>query len=78
MEYNAVELSQLKAVNVEVPLVSNFMDISMLEDAICDTSLSLLGDEVSDSEEVEITKGMVFDTLEHLKYFSYGLCRSLP
>jgi hypothetical protein len=68
MEYNAIELSQLKAVN-EVPLVSNFMDISMVEEAICDTGLSLLGDEVPDSEEVEIKKGMVFDTLEHLKYF---------
>ena len=37
--------------------------------AICDTGLMLLGYEVPDSEEVEIKKGMVFDTLEHLKYF---------
>ena len=47
----------------------NFMDISMVEQAICDTGLSLLPDEVPDSEEVEIKKGMIFDTLEHLKYF---------
>jgi hypothetical protein len=69
MEYNAVELSQLKVADVEVPLVSDFMDISMVEEAICDISLSLLGDEVPDSEEVETKKGMVFDTLEHLKSF---------
>jgi len=31
--------------------------------------LTLLADEVPDSEEVEVKKGMVFDTLEHLKYF---------
>ena len=69
MEYNDVELRQLKAFHVEVPSVPNFMDISMVDQAICDTSLSLLADEVPDSEEVEIKKGMVFDRLEHLKYF---------
>ena len=77
MEYNDVELRQLKAVHVEVPSVPNFMDISMVDQAICDTGLSLLPDEVPDSEEVEIKKGMIFDTLEHLKYFSDGLCRSV-
>ena len=54
---------------MEVPSVPNFMDISMLDQTICDTGLTLLADEVLDSEEVEIKKGMVFDTLEHLKYF---------
>jgi hypothetical protein len=41
----------------------------MVDQAICDTGLSLLAEELPDSEEVEIKKGMVFDTLEHLKYF---------
>jgi len=59
----------LKVVHVEVPSVSNFMDISMIDQSICDTGLSLLANEVLDTEEVEIKKGMVFDTLEHLKYF---------
>ena len=54
---------------MEVPSVPNFMDISMVDQAICDTGLTLLADEVPDSEEVEIKKGMVFDTSEHLKYF---------
>jgi hypothetical protein len=63
MEYNDVELGQLKAVHVEVP------SVSVVDQAICDTGLSLLADEVPDSEEVEIKKGMIFDTLEHLKYF---------
>ena len=54
---------------MEVPSVPNFMDISMVDQAICDTSLTLVADEVLDSEEVEIKKGMVFETLEHLKYF---------
>ncbi|CAD6248099.1 unnamed protein product [Miscanthus lutarioriparius] len=31
MEYNDVELRQLKVVHMEVPLVPNFMDISMVE-----------------------------------------------
>ena len=44
MEYNDVELRQLKAIHVEVPLVPNFMDISMVDQAICDTSLLLLAD----------------------------------
>ena len=69
MEYNDIKLRQLKAVHVEVPSVPNFMDISMVDQAICDTDLTLLADEVPDSEEVEVKKGMVFDTLEHLKYF---------
>jgi hypothetical protein len=69
MEYNDVELRQLKAVHVEVPSVPNFMDISMVDQEICDIGLSLLADEVPNSEEVEIKKGMVFDMLEHLKYF---------
>jgi hypothetical protein len=52
----------------------------MVEEAICGTGLSLLGDEVLDSEEVEIKKGMVFDTLEHLKYFlmDYAICFHRP
>ena len=45
---------------MEVPSVPNFMDISMVDQAICDTGLTLLADEVLDSEEVEIKKGMVF------------------
>jgi hypothetical protein len=69
MEYNDVELRQLKAVHVEVPSVPNFLDISKVDQAICDTGLSLLSDELSDSEEVYIKKGMIFDTLEHLKFF---------
>ena len=31
MEYNDVELRQLKAIHVEVPSVPNFMDISMVD-----------------------------------------------
>jgi hypothetical protein len=69
MEYNDIELRQLKAVHVEVPSVPNFIDISMADQAICDTDLALLVDEVLDIEEVEIKKGMVFDMLEHLNYF---------
>jgi hypothetical protein len=41
----------------------------MVDEAICDTSLMLLDDEVAESEEMEIKKGMLFDTLEQLKYF---------
>jgi hypothetical protein len=69
MEYNGIELRQLKAVHVDVPSVPNFMDISMVDQAICGTELTLLADEVPDSEEVEINKGMICDTLKHLKYF---------
>jgi hypothetical protein len=69
MEYNDVELRQLKVVHVDIPLVPNFMDISMVDQVICDIGLTLLADGVLDSEEVEIKKRMVFDTLEHLKYF---------
>jgi hypothetical protein len=64
MEYNDIELRQLKAVHVEIPSVPNFMDISMVDLAIFDTSLTLLADGIADSEEVEIKNGM-----EHLKYF---------
>ena len=34
MEYNDVELRQLKAVHVEVPSVPNFMDISMVDQVL--------------------------------------------
>jgi hypothetical protein len=57
MEYNDVELRQLKAIHVEVPSVPNFMDISMVDQAICDTGLTLLADDVVESEEIEIKKG---------------------
>jgi hypothetical protein len=69
MEYNDVKLRQLKIVHVEIPSIPNFMDISMVDQATCESGLTLLPDEIADSEEVEIKKGMVFDTLEHLKYF---------
>jgi hypothetical protein len=69
MEYNDAKLSQLKVVHVEVPSVPNFMDISMVDQEVCNTGLTLFADDVVESEEMEINKGMVFDTLEHLKYF---------
>ena len=46
MEYNDIKLRQLKAVHVEVPSVPNFMDISMVDQAICDIGLTLVADEV--------------------------------
>jgi hypothetical protein len=69
MEYNDTKLRQLKVVHVHVPSVPNFMDISMVDQAVCETSLTLLANDVAESEEMEIKKGMVFDTLEHLRYF---------
>jgi hypothetical protein len=52
----------------------------MVDEAICDIGLSLLADEVPYSEEVEIKKGMVSDTLEHLKYFlmDYAIWFHMP
>jgi hypothetical protein len=41
----------------------------MVDEAVCDTSLTLLDDKVAESEEMEIKKGVLFDTLEQLKYF---------
>jgi hypothetical protein len=41
----------------------------MVDQDVCDTDLTLLADDVVESEEMEIKKGMMFDTLEHLKYF---------
>jgi hypothetical protein len=59
----------LMAVHVEVPSVPNCMDISMVDEAVYDTGLSMLEDEVPESEDMEIKIGMVFHTLEHVKYF---------
>jgi hypothetical protein len=39
----------------------------MVDQVVCDIGLTLLADDVVESEETEIKK--VFDTLEHLKYF---------
>jgi hypothetical protein len=69
VEYSPTKLSQLKAVHVEVPSVPNFMHISMVDQVVCDSGLMLLADDVAESDKTEIKKGMVFDTLEHLKYF---------
>jgi hypothetical protein len=69
MELNDAERRMLMAVHVEVPSVPNGMDISMVDEAVCDTGLSMLEDEESESEDMEIKTGMVFDTLEHVKYF---------
>jgi hypothetical protein len=44
MEYNDVELRQLKVVHVDVPSVPHFIDINMVDEAICDTGLMLLAD----------------------------------
>jgi hypothetical protein len=41
----------------------------MVDQAICDIGLTLLTNAVPESEDVEIKKGMIFDTLEHLKFF---------
>jgi hypothetical protein len=59
----------LRVIHVEVPRVPNFMDLSMVDEAVCDTRLSMLEDEVPESEDMEIKKGMVFETLEHVKFF---------
>ena len=48
--------------------VPNFVDISTVDQAIYDIGLMLLANAVAKSE-MEIKKGIVFDTLEHLKYF---------
>jgi hypothetical protein len=69
MELNDAERKMLMAVHVRVPSVPNCMDISMVDEAVCDTGLSMLEDEVLESEDMEIKTGMVFDTLEHVKYF---------
>jgi hypothetical protein len=69
MELNDAKRRMLMAVHVEVPSVPNCMDISMVDEAVCDTGLSMLEDEVPESGDMEIKTGMVFDTLEHVKYF---------
>jgi hypothetical protein len=51
---------------VKVPTVPNFMDISLDDQAICDTSLTMLAEAILTSEDKEIKKGIVFDSLEHL------------
>jgi hypothetical protein len=56
MEYNNLELRQFKGIHVKVPSVPNFMD----------TGLTLFANVVPESQEMEITEGMVFHTLEHL------------
>ena len=42
LEYNNEELRQLKAAHVKVPTVPNFMGIILDDQAICDTSLTML------------------------------------
>jgi hypothetical protein len=69
MELNDAERRMLMAVHVGVPSAPNCMDISMVDEVVCDTRLSMLDDEVPESEDMEIKTGMVFDTLEHVKYF---------
>jgi hypothetical protein len=54
MEYNDAKLSQLKVVHVEVPSVPNFMDICMVDQAVSDTGLTLLVDDVEESEKTKI------------------------
>jgi hypothetical protein len=48
MKYNNMELNQLKVVivHVEVPLVPNSMDSSLVDHAICDIDLTLLVDAI--------------------------------
>ncbi|CAL5068364.1 unnamed protein product [Urochloa decumbens] len=61
-----LELRQLETVHVEVPQVSLFHSIP--RKAYCDSGLRL-GSIEPDSGEDLISKGMIFDSLEKLKFF---------
>ena len=58
----------LKQVDVHLPSVSNDKDISREDNAICNsTFISWEGQ--NESEDLQIQKGMMFDTLQELQFF---------
>ena len=62
------ERMQLRAVNVEVPNVPLFEDISLANGLVCDMGLELSEPEPDGQNEL-ISMGMIFDSLDELKHF---------
>ena len=65
-QFTSVELRQLKAVHVDVPTVPIFHSVP--REGYCDSGLRFASVE-PDSGEQLIEKGMIFDSLEELKFF---------
>lgn len=67
--YIDTEMMQLRSVNVHVPSVPNYRDISMTNKAVCDTGLQLYRKSSYDLQNAIISLGMVFNTMSELKLF---------
>ena len=62
------EIRTLKAVHVDVPEVPGYEDISLTKNALCDNGL-ISTEEERDGEKELIKKGMLFDSLDEVKFW---------
>jgi hypothetical protein len=62
------EVRTLKAVHVDVPEVPSYEDISLTKNALCDNGL-MSTEEEQDSEKELVKKGMLFDSLDEVKFW---------
>jgi hypothetical protein len=67
--YTAIELMQLRSMNVPFSHVPNYRDVSMTDMAICDTGLQMCRKSFYDHENVIFSKGTIFNTMLEMKLF---------
>lgn len=65
--YTEEEVKTLKAVQVDMPEVPGSEDISLTKNALCDNGLMSMEEENSETELIK--KGMVFDSLDEVKFW---------
>ena len=67
--YIAIELMQLRSMNVPFSGVPNYRDISMTDMVVCDIDLQMCRKSLYDHENEILSKGMVFNTMSEMKLF---------
>ena len=63
------ELQQLRSVNMQFRGVPSYRDVSMVEQAVCDTGLNLCKQTLRNHTDWILQKGMIFNTMTELKLF---------
>ena len=67
--YIAIELEQLRSMNVPFRGALNYRDVSMTDLAVCDTGLQMCRKSLYDHEKETLRKGMIFNTMSEMKLF---------
>ena len=67
--YTSAELTQLREAGLPFTGVPNYVDVSMLHMAVCDTGLQIYKESLYNHQNLILRKGMLFNTMSEMKLF---------